>query len=169
MGYHEQRGDIPEGHVVENNGSKAYRVKVYGIALGSDRYIKAILGQQAERIEKSILITKRRMDPLQATEPELPGHQCCWALTLRCIQHMGNYWARHLPPNITADFCTRVDTAVQSMVVASTQLDSADLDGFTKERMRLPIKCKGMGLMSPFDRRHLGFIGGMIQGIPPPH
>ena len=45
MGYHEQSGNIPEGHVVENNGSKAYGVKVYGIPLVSNRYIRAVLGQ----------------------------------------------------------------------------------------------------------------------------
>ena len=53
------------------------------------------------------------------------------------------------------------------MVMVSTQLDSSDLDDFTNERMRLPIKYKGMGLRSLFDRRHSEFIGGMIQGIPP--
>ena len=106
------------------------------------------------------------MDPLQVTAPELPGRQCCWVLTLGCIQHMGNYWARHLPPNITSEFYKRVDMAVQTIVIVSTQLDSSDLDDFTKERMRLPIKCKGMGLRSLFDRRHLEFIGSMIHGIP---
>ena len=92
--YHRHRGDIEEGHVVENNGSKSYGVKVYGIPVGSNKFIKHALGEQATRIEKSILTTTLKMDPLQVTAPELPGRQCCWVLTLRCIQHMGNYWAR---------------------------------------------------------------------------
>ena len=33
--------------------------------------------------------------------------------------------------------------------------------------MRLPVKYKGMGLRSLFDRRHAEFLGGMVQGIPP--
>ena len=33
--------------------------------------------------------------------------------------------------------------------------------------MRLPIKFKGMGLRSLYDRRHAEYIGGMVQGIPP--
>ena len=107
------------------------------------------------------------MDPEQIIAPELPGRQCCWALTLRCIQHMGNYWTRHIPPHLTAAFCTRIDASVQTMVIASTQLDSTTLSPFTVERMKLPIKCKGMGLRSLYDRRHAEYIGGMIQGIPP--
>lgn len=79
---------------------------------------------------------------------------------------MGNYWARHLPPSITSVFCTRVDDAVQMMVLASTQLTSSTLTEITKERMRLPITFKGMGLRSLYDRRHVEYIGGMIQGIP---
>ena len=56
--YHEYRGDIPEGHVIGANGVKAYGIKVYGIPVGSTRYIKTILEQQASRIEKNILTTK---------------------------------------------------------------------------------------------------------------
>ena len=47
IGYHELRGDIPEGYVDGNNSSKAYGIKVYGIPLGSNRYIREVLGQQA--------------------------------------------------------------------------------------------------------------------------
>ena len=164
--YHRLRGDIEEGHVVNINGSKSYGVKVYGIPVGSNKYIEHVLGEQAKRIEHSILTTIRKMDPLQVTAPELPGRQCCWTLTLRCIQHLGNYWARHLPPDITADFCSRVDVAVQSMVLTSTQLDTTVLKDFTRERMRLSIKCKSMGLRSLYDRRHSEYVGGMMQGIP---
>ena len=80
---------------------------------------------------------------------------------------MGNYWDRQIPPYLTADFCTRVDTAVQTMVIASTQLDSSTLTPFTIERMRLPVKYKGMGLRSLYYRRHAEYVGGMMQGIPP--
>ena len=165
--YHLSRAGIDEGHTIDMNGVKSYGINVYGIPVGSDKYIKAILEKQATRIEKSIDTTKTKMDPEQIIAPELPGRQCCWALTLRCIQHMGNYWTRHIPPHLTAAFCTRIDASVQTMVIASTQLDSTTLSPFTVERMKLPIKCKGMGLRSLYDRRHAEYIGGMIQGIPP--
>ena len=80
---------------------------------------------------------------------------------------MENYWARNLPPAITANFYTRVDTSVQTMVLYLTQLDTSILTNFTKERMRLPIKLKGMGLMSLYARRNTEYIKGMIKGTIP--
>ena len=53
------------------------------------------------------------------------------------------------------------------MIVDSTQLDCTTLSPFTVERMRLPVKYKGKGLRSLYDRQHAGYMGGMIQGIPP--
>lgn len=74
----------------------------------------------------------------------------------------GNYWARHI-----AEFCTRVDNTVQTMVIPSTQLDPPPFTPFTIERMRLHAKYKGMGIRSLYDRRHSGYVGGMLQCIPP--
>lgn len=52
ISYHGHRGDIPEGYAMDANGVKAYRLKVYEVSVGSTRYVKTIIEQQASRIEK---------------------------------------------------------------------------------------------------------------------
>ena len=52
-------------------------------------------------------------------------------------------------------------------VQTSTGLDIPSLSDFTQERLRLPIRMKGLGMRSLVDRRHAEYVGGMIQGIPP--
>ena len=95
----------------------------------------------------------------QVTTPELTGQQCLWTLNLSCIPHMRNYWARRIPLNLTAKFCTRV--------VASTQLTSTTLTPVTLERRWFLVKYKGMGLRSLYDQRHSEYVRGMVQGILP--
>ena len=81
--YHLIRARIEEGHTIDMNGVKSYGINVYGIPVGSDQYIKAILTKQAIRIEKSIETTKSKMDSEQISKmdseqiitPELTGRQ----------------------------------------------------------------------------------------------
>ena len=73
--YHLIRVGIEEGHTIDMNGVKSYGINVYGIPVGSDQYIKAILTKQAIRIEKSIETTKSKMDSEQIITPELTGRQ----------------------------------------------------------------------------------------------
>ena len=43
--YHTHRAGIEEGHAIDVTGVRSYGLKVYGIPVGLDRYIRAILAQ----------------------------------------------------------------------------------------------------------------------------
>ena len=45
---------------------------------------------------------------------------------------------------------------------STTGVDTELESDLMKERIRLPIKFKGMGMRSLFDRRHAEFMGGMM-------
>ena len=47
------------------------------------------------------------------------------------------------------------------------EIDANSITELTKERIRLPIQRRGMGLCSLVDHRHSEYIGGMVQGITP--
>ena len=75
------------------------------------------------------------MSPNQILQPELPGRQCLWQLTLRYIQHLGNYWARHLTSTITESFCRDVDLAITDNIMLATEIDISSLSDTAKERI----------------------------------
>ena len=81
---------------------------VYGTLIESAQFIKHILTNGSTRIMEQIMETTEKMDPNQITALELFGRQSMWALILRCMQFLGNYWARHLPTMTTESFCKTV-------------------------------------------------------------
>ena len=107
------------------------------------------------------------MNPIHISKPEVPSRQCLWQILLRCLQHLGNYWARHLPSDITEPFCIEVDKTIDKIIHTTLYIDVDCVSNVTQERIRLPVRNKGLGLRSLRDRRHAEFIGGVIQGITP--
>ena len=100
------------------------------------------------------------MNPRQEMAPEIPGRQYLWQLTLRCLQHMGNYWCRHVPTFYTKEFAKVVDDAVIESIRQALDIEVDKLNPMVKERVRLPIRMKGMGVRSLEDRRYAEYIGG---------
>ena len=107
------------------------------------------------------------MNSTQVLQPEFPGGQCLWQLDLRCIHHLGNYWARQIPSTLTQSFCQEVDVAIQDVILLAIEVDLVMLSNTAKERMRLPVRTKGCGLRRLEDRGHTEYIRGVLQVVPP--
>ena len=165
--YHEAKGNIEEGSIKDDEGNILKGLKVYGIPIGSEEYVRQFLKEEATRICKDIKTTYTKMNPRQELAPEVPGRQCLWQLTLRCLQHMGNYWCRHLPTYHTKEFAEKVDNSIKEAVRLALDIDLDKLNPVVQERARLPIKMKGLGVRNLVDRRYSEYMGGVIQGVPP--
>ena len=130
--YHIVRGDIAEWYERTDTGIKVYGFKYYGIPIGSDVYIKTVLNIEAERIKSTIFSTWETMDPNKILKPEIPSRQCLWCLLLSCLQHLGNYWARHLPSHLTDIFYKKVDDAIINLFSSTTCVDVDNVSENTK-------------------------------------
>jgi hypothetical protein len=161
------RGDIEVGYMVSQEGSKEYGLKVYGVPLGSEKYIDVSLHYKVNKIMSDFELIERKLGSHQLSAPEIPSRQCMWQLILRCLQFKGNYWVRHLPPYMTANFCQIFDKGIQKLVKVAVDVEYDSLSDFTKERYRLPIRKQGLGIRDLATRRYDEYIGGIHQGIIP--
>ena len=148
------KGSIEEGHLINESGTKVYGIKCFGIPIRSEEYIKEFLRVKANKISKTIEDTGNKMNPTQIMKPEMPGRQCLWQILLRCLQHVGNYWARHIPSNQTESFCKTVDKPIYNLITTTLELDTTIISETTKERIRLSVRFKGLGMRSLEDRRY---------------
>ena len=88
-----------------------------------------------------------------------------WNLTLQCLRFMGDYWLMHMRPDITESFVLALDNGVNSLVESTIGFSLGNLTPFANERLRLPVRLKGMGLRQAADHRYAQFVGGMSQGV----
>ena len=140
------RGTIPEGCITNENGTIVHGLKFYGAPIGEPGFVSASLTKAAAKIGNDLSAIEERMDPTHLLCPEVPARQCLWQLILRCLQFKGNYIARHLPPRFTGDFCRTIDSKLDSLIETAIGVNLATLPPFAKERCRLPIRLKGLGV-----------------------
>ena len=162
------RGDIEFGYMISQEGIKEYGLKIYGVTMGSERYINISLNYKVNKIMSNFELIEKRLGSHQLAAPEIPSRQCMWQqLILRCLQFKGNYWARHLPPSMTASFCQIFDKGIQKLVKVAIEVDFDGLSEFNKERFRLPILKQGLGIRDLTTHRYDEYIGRVHQGIIP--
>ena len=78
---------------------------------------------------------------------------------------MGDYWLRHIHLDLTYLFALALDNGVNTLVESTIGISLGNRTPFAKERMRLPVRQKGMGLRQAADRKFAKFVGGMPQGL----
>jgi hypothetical protein len=167
--YHRLRieAGINEGVMEDDNGNKLYGMKICSIPIGEDAYKREWLQQKSEEISQQITTVGEKADPITFFAEELPGVQCLWLLLSNCLQYKSEYWLRHLPPSKTKEFSKTIDVAINQLISKCFQVDYESLSDFTKERMRLPIRMKGIGIRSTEERRFSQFLGGIKDGLIP--
>ena len=71
------------------------------------------------------------------------------------------------PWQIYQAFSRQIDLEFDNITLLATGVDNRDpsLSTFTKERIRLPINLKGLGIRDLETRGASEYIGGMVQGI----
>jgi len=95
-------------------------ITVYGIPIGTTIFTNHFLWTEASQIEENVTIPGLRMSLPQIMVPGILGRQYMWLLNLHCLQHMGNYWTRHLPTDTTTAFWAKVNVAIIDMVKLAT-------------------------------------------------
>ena len=56
-----------------------------------------------------------------------------------CLQHIGNYWAHHLPPHVTGAFYDTVDSAINTAFLLATDINLLSFILVNLHRIQLPI------------------------------
>jgi len=140
---------------------------MYGVPVGEDSFIETFLKNKGDKICSDLRLVGERMNPQTITSPELPSRKCLWQLNLRCLQFKGNYWCRHIPGRFTKSFSRQIDLEIGNITLLATGVDNRDpsLSTFTKERIRLPMNLKGLGVRDLETHGASEYIGGVVQGI----
>jgi len=114
-----------------------------------------VLKKGGDKICSDLRLVGERMNLQTITSPELPSRQCLWQLNLRCLQFKGSYWCRHVPGRFTKSFSRQIDLEIDNITLLATGVDNRNpsLSSFTKERIRLPMNLKGLGVRDLEARR----------------
>ena len=54
---------------------------------------------------------KALLDPRRWIQPEIPTRQLAFLMLRNCLQFRGDYWLRHLPPQVTEAFAEALDAS----------------------------------------------------------
>ena len=104
------------------------------------------LNQRLAKIKSGFDKATQLLDPGRWPHPEIPARQMLWILTLVCFQSMGNYWMRHVQPDLTADFAAGIDGSVAELLKTTLGMDVSAWAPTARQRLRLPIRDRGCGL-----------------------
>jgi hypothetical protein len=144
----------------------AFGLTIYGVSVGDPSFIQQSLREKALALSSEGDTIREYLDVHKHPQPHIPCRQAAFTILLRCLQHQGSYWTRHLHPRLTEEFSSIVDARTSSMFKTATTIDLDNATRVTKTRFELPIKHKGVGIQNLSKRRHLDFIGGVTQTLP---
>ena len=162
----ELRGDVSNGTIEDQEGNTHFGIAACNIPIGTEGFIKAYLYQKKESILKGYDIIMKLLDPGSCSHPDIPTRQMLWILIHVCLQFTGDYWLRHIRPDYTEDFAYAIDAAIRNLIQACIGMNINLWSDIARERMRLPIRCRGLGLRESADRRYAQYIGALAQSIP---
>ena len=156
---------IPFGAIKDSTGHIHAGISIFGIPVGEDSYVATWLEQKATSTLEKFETFKTLFNPSLHPEPSIPSRQCLFLLTLRCLQHMGSFYVRHLGPSTTGDYANTLDDGINELINLSTAVDVSTISMAASERIRLPIRFHGCGLRQLSDRRYVEYIGGFLCGV----
>ena len=162
----ELRGDVCNGTIEDDEGNTHFGISACNIPIGTEGFVKTYLNQKKNDILKGYDTIINLLDPGIWSHPDIPTRQMLWILIHVCLQFTGDYWLRHLRPDYTEEFATEIDAGIRKLLQACIGVNIDSWSDIAKERMRLPIRYKGLGLRESVDRRHAQYIGALAQSLP---
>ena len=166
------RGDIEDGILktekgeeVRVNGDLARGMTVCNVPVGSNEFVLGYLEQRLQKILKGFNKLAELLDPGRWPNPDIPTRQMLWVLTVTCLQFMGDYWIRHVRPDLTKSFAEGIDAGVRKIFTHCVGVNTENWSDAAKERVRLPIRHKGCGLRDAEDKRFGQFLGAAAQSL----
>ncbi|KAL9183104.1 hypothetical protein ACHAXT_004891 [Thalassiosira profunda] len=164
----EQGRTAPSLNDIEDaDGETHFGVTVGNIPVGSPGFAEAYLRERLGKFGRGFDRATRLLDPARWPHPDIPTRQMLWVLTFNCFQFMGDYWLRHLRPDVTLDFAQGLDESVRDLVSFCIGVDVGQWGEIAHERMCLPVRFRGCGLREAVDRRFGQFLGGFVQSVLP--
>ena len=82
-----------------------------------------------------------------------------WILMVTCLQFMGDYWIRHVRPDLTEKFAKGINKGISAIFQRCIEVNTECWSKIAKERLRLPIRLTGCGPREAEDRRFGQYLG----------
>ena len=78
---------------------------------------------------------------------------------------MGDYWIRHVRPDLTERFSQGIDEGIETILQQCVGMNTATWSDIAKDKFRLPVCLKGCGLRNAEDRQYGQYIGAAAQSV----
>ncbi|EJK59095.1 hypothetical protein THAOC_20726 [Thalassiosira oceanica] len=126
----------------------------------------AYLARKQARLVNDNDMIKALLDPRRWTQPEIPTRQLAFLMLRNCLQFRGDYWLRHLPPQMTEAFAKALDESTMGFfehAIGDTLSRWTDLG---MRRLEMPVRCNGGGFRSCDRRQAVQYVGNLAHGAP---
>lgn len=127
---------------------------VLGVPLGSDDYVRGELDAMLAKFD--VVVGKVRDFAIHY--PQEAYHMLRMSLTAKFV-----HLARQIEPRLMRDFAKAVDKRVVGLF--ETISSQSGLEGKTKERVHLPLRCGGMGIQSLLDTLETAWTASALAYI----
>eukprot|EP00957_Ditylum_brightwellii_P106477 8123159-Ditylum_brightwellii.AAC.1 len=131
-------GEMDESMLQTQDRHPVYGMKIYRIPTGDADFIKEALSMKATKIRLELKQIETRLYPAVFTELQPPDRYCVWLLTMRCLQHLGNYLCHNVSPQLTLAFIKSFDKGICELVTTSTDTAWISTSAEAKEYLQLP-------------------------------
>ena len=101
---------MPNGSIEDGDGVSHYGITVGNLPVGSPGFVPAYLSEHSQKIRRGYDRISHLLDPGRWPHPDIPTRQMLWVLMVFCLQFMGDYWLRHIQPDLTLDFALRSES-----------------------------------------------------------
>ena len=142
----DNEGKTPGGEVVLKDGEPMHGMTVCNVPIGSKDFFEGHLDQRMVATQRGCDKIRNLLDPGRWPNPDIPTRQMLWTLTVTCLQFMGDYWIRHVRPDMTERFSQGIDAGVKAIFQQCVVLNVNTWSDIAKERVRLPLCLKGCRL-----------------------
>ena len=88
-----------------------------------------------------------------------------WILTVTCLQFRGDYWIRHVRPDLTEKFVKGINKGISAIFQQCIGVNRERWSNIGKRRLRLSIRLKGCGLRGAEDRTFRQYLGATAQSV----
>ena len=165
--YLELAASYKEGTLLDpnNSGQVFYGLECIGIPFGDEDFISQYLLNKQEKIIRDFQQIEDVFEEARHDLPFVPSRQTLWLFVLRCFQHYGSYTCRLTKPSLSLHFSRDLDSQILRLVGRATGFDMEEIqqNKLLYQRLRAPIRHRGMGVKSLEETRHAEYIGGVLE------
>ncbi|EJK78115.1 hypothetical protein THAOC_00002 [Thalassiosira oceanica] len=151
-----------DGEPVLVHGQQVRGITVCNIPVGSAGFVETYLTRKQDSIIGDNDMIKALLDPRRWAQPEIPTRQLAFLMLRNCLQFRGDYWLRHLPPQLTATFAKELDDSTWGFLEHALGDELSNWTNLGIRRLQLPVRRNGGGFRSCNSRKDAQ--GNVIPG-----